>query len=110
MTIRTWQAELATVATVLGTVLVVTQAPVVEVIGSSAVLVSFAHVQVSDRLAEREAARDRPEVHCYAWARRYFITKEILWLGYFVSKGAWSALVGCALFLAYPAWRAWWRR
>lgn len=108
--IRTWQGELAVVAAVLGAVLFATKAPIVEIVGSGAVLASFAHGQVSDRLAEKEAARERPEVHCHAWARRYFLTKEALWLGYFVAKGAWSALVGCAVFLAYPAWRAWWRR
>ena len=32
-----------------------------------------------------------------------------LWLVYFVAKGAWSAIAGVALFLAYPLWRRWWR-
>ncbi len=107
---RTWQGELAVVGTVLGGVLLATHAPLVEVVGAGAVLASFAHGQVSDRLAEKEAARARPEVYCHAWARRYFLAKEALWLIYFVAKGAWSALVGCAVFLAYPAWRSWWRR
>lgn len=107
---RTWQGELAGVAIILGAVLLVTHAPWIEVVGSAAVLASFAHAQVSDRLAEREAARQTPDVHCHAWARRYFLVKEALWLVYFVTKGAWSALVGCAVFLAYPAWRTWWRR
>jgi hypothetical protein len=108
--IPTWVGELAVVAAVLGGVLLVTGAPWFELVGSCAVLASFAHGQVSDRLAEREAARTSPEVHCHAWARRYFLSKEALWLVYFVAKGAWSAFVGCAVFLAYPAWRTWWRR
>lgn len=107
---RTWVWELGTVALALVAVLLATHAPLVEVIGSGAVLASFAHGQVSDRLAERDAARAVPEVHCVAWARRYFLAKEALWLVYFVAKGAWSALVGCAVFLVYPAWRAWYRR
>lgn len=107
---RTWIWEMGTVALILAAVLLATHAPIVEVIGSGAVLASFAHGQVSDRLAERDAARAVPEVHCVAWARRYFLAKEALWLVYFVAKGAWSALVGCAVFLAYPAWRALYRR
>lgn len=107
---RTWVWELGTVGLILAVVLVATRAPLIEVIGAGAVLASFAHGQVSDRLAENEAARAKPEVHCHAWARRYFLAKEALWFGYFVAKGAWSALVGCVVFLAYPAWRAWYRR
>lgn len=95
---------------VLGLVLLVTHAPSIEMIGAGAVLASFAHGQVSNRLAEREAARTVPDVHCHAWAGRYFLLKELLWLVYFVAKGAWSALVGCVVFLAYPLWRTWWRR
>jgi hypothetical protein len=107
---RTWHFELLTVGLTLGAVLIATRAPLVEMVGSGAVLASFAHGQVSDRLAEKDAARAVPEVHCVAWARRYFLAKEALWLVYFVTKGAWSALVGCTVFLAYPAWRAWYRR
>jgi hypothetical protein len=106
---RTWVWELGTVGLILIAVLIATRAPLVELVGAGAVLASFAHGQVADRLAENEAARERPEVLCHAWARRYFLTKEVLWLVYFCAKGAWSALVGCAVFLAYPAWRAWYR-
>lgn len=107
---RTWQAEIGVVAAVLGGVLVVTGAPLIEMVGSGAVLASFAHGQVSERMAEKQAAMTTPDVACHAWSRRYFLAKEALWLAYFVAKGAWSALVGCAVFLAYPAWRAWWRK
>lgn len=38
------------------------------------------------------------------------VSKEALWTTYFIALHAWSALVGCALFLAYPLWRELWRR
>lgn len=106
---RTWPFELGFVATVLGAVVLATGAPAIEWVGSGAVLASFAHGQVADRLAEKDAARALPDVECHAWARRYFVSKEALWLVYFGAKGAWSALVGCAVFLAYPVWRSWWQ-
>jgi hypothetical protein len=107
--IRTWHVEAAGVAVVLATVTLATGARAVEWIGSLAVLASFMHGQVADRLAEREAARSSPDVHCHRWAGRYFAAKEALWLVYFVVHRSYAALAGVALFLAYPLWRRWWR-
>ncbi len=45
-----------------------------------------------------------------AWAMRYLVTKECIWVAYFVIHCAWSALVGAGLFLLYPLWRSWYRR
>lgn len=106
---RTWQLELGVVAGVLASVVFARGAPLIEWVAAAAVLASFAHGQVSDRLAEQEGLRERPAVECHAWARRYYVLKEALWAAFFFATGAWSALVGVALFLAYPAWRAWWR-
>lgn len=105
----TWQWEMIVVVGVLGAVGVVVHSPPIEMVGATAVVLSFAHGQVSDRMAEREAARERPNVECHAMARRYFVGKEALWFIYFAVKGSWSALVGVVVFLAYPIWRAWWR-
>ena len=107
---RTWQAELLAVAAVLATVVAVTDGGWLEVVGAGAVLLSFAHGQVADRLAEAEGERDVATVECHRWATRYFLGKETLWLAYFVAHRSWSALAGVALFLAYPAWRRWWLR
>lgn len=106
---KTWHIELAVVAAVLSAVALLSGGSLVEWIGTLAVLASFAHGQVSDRLAEREAARERPAVHCHRMSGRYFIAKEALWLSYFVTHRAWSALAGVLLFLLYPAWRRFWR-
>ena len=107
--IRTWQLELAAVAAILATITTATGGGGIELVGAAAVTLSFAHAQVADRLAEREAARARPSVDCHRWAARYLVGKEALWLAYFVAHRSWSALAGVALFLAYPAWRRWWR-
>ncbi len=73
------------------------------------VAVVLAAVVLSDRLAERKASRALPTVSYHKWIVRYFVMREAAWFAYFVTGRCWSALVGCALFLAYPAWRRWWR-
>lgn len=106
---KTWQAEAVAVAVVLAAVVLATGGVAREWIGAAGVLGSFLHGQVSDRLAEREAARSAPAVACHRWAGRYFVLREVAWLAYFATGRCWSALVGCAVFLAYPTWRRWWR-
>jgi len=114
---KTWQGEMLAVAVVLSTVVVITHGGWLELVGAGAVLLSFAHAQVADRLAEAEHDRQamsppgvvRDSVECHRWATRYLVGKESLWLLYFVVHRSWSALAGVGLFLAYPAWRRFWR-
>lgn len=101
--------EFAVVGVVLSVVVGITGGGIVEQVGSLAVLLSFGHAQVANRLAEREAAREHATVECHRWAARYFIGKEALWFVYFVLHHSWSALAGVGLFLVYPAWRRFWR-
>jgi hypothetical protein len=108
--IPTWTLELLAVALVLGPVWSATGSAWLELVGAVAVLLTFAHAQVADRMTEREARRSRPEVHCWRWSRRYFVAKEVLWFAYFAIHGSWSALVGVVVFLLYPLWRTWYRR
>lgn len=110
MKIRTWNLELAAVATILVIVAIATAGGWIELLGATAVSLSFAHAQVADRLAERDAAREHPSVTCHRWATRYLVSKETVWCVYFVAHRSWSALAGVALFLAYSPWRRWWRR
>lgn len=100
---------MAVVAAVLAGVAIATHGGPVEFLGAAAVILSFGHAQVADRLAEREGARAAPGVECHRWATRYLVGKETLWLAYFVAHRSWSALAGVGLFLTYPAWRRWWR-
>jgi hypothetical protein len=107
--VKTWHVEMAVVATILLLVVLVTHGGPLELVGAGAVLLSFAHGQVADRLAEREASRKHPSVDCHRWASRYFVGKESLWLLYFVAHHSWSALAGVGLFLVYTPWRRFWR-
>jgi hypothetical protein len=108
--LRTWQIEAAAALAVLSVVAIACGNRPIEWIGVLAVWLSFMHGQVSDRLVERQAELAAPDVHCWQWSRAYFAGKELLWVAYFVAHRSYSALVGCALFLAYPIWRAWYRR
>lgn len=110
MKFRTWQLESAVALAVLSVVAIACGNRPIEWIGVGAVWFSFMYGQVSDRMAEKQAAAVAPDVPCWRKARAYFIGKELLWAAYFVAHHSYSALVGCALFLAYPAWRAWYRR
>lgn len=106
---KTWQFEMLVVAAILVTVALATGGGPLELLGAGAVLLSFAHAQVADRLAEREASRARPSVECHRWATRYLVGKESLWLLYFVMHRSWAALAGVGLFIVYPLWRRFWR-
>ena len=81
-----------------------------EGVGAAAVWFGFSHCQVAERFREREAARAVPTVSCHRQLEVYFVGRELLWTTYFVMLGAWSALVGCAVFALYPVWRRYWRR
>lgn len=109
MTPRTWHVETLVVAAVLGTVALVSGGGWLELVGALAVLLSFGHASVSSRLQEREAARPDVTVDCHRWLTRYWVSKEALWLVYFVAHQSWSALAGVGLFLLHPVWRKWWR-
>jgi hypothetical protein len=106
--IRTWHLELAFAAFVLACVAAATGGWL-QWIAAAAVLGTFAHMQVGDRLQEREAAREQPTVECHALLARYLVAKEALWVAFFALSGSWTALAGVPLFLLYPFWRRWWR-
>lgn len=110
MKLRTWHGEWAFVIAVLSTVNLVTHAKAVEWIGAAAVLLSFGHAAISDRMAEKQAAMSQPDVECFRWSWRYFVGKETLWVAYFVLHRSYAALVGCGVFLLYPAWRRLYRK
>lgn len=107
---KTWHYEIAIVATWLAIVTELTGEGLAGWIGALAVLLTFGHVQVADRLAEAEARATEKRVHCERWLNRYLVGKEALWVTYFVAHRSWAALAGTVVFLAYPAWRRWRRR
>lgn len=111
---RTWQIESAFVLLVLALTALLSGRGRIEWIGVVAVWFTFMHASVSNRLEEMEAKRVQESglisVDCYRWSTRYLFLKEVCWLSYFLLLGAWSALVGTAIFLAYSPWRRLWRK
>jgi hypothetical protein len=107
---KTHYAEWAVVAVILAGVNLLTRAKAIEWIGAGAVLLSFGHASISDRMAEKQARMSAPDVECYRWSVRYFAGKEVLWVVYFIMHHSYSALVGCGVFLVYPFWRVVYRR
>ena len=107
---KTWHFENGAVAMVLLSVWLATGRKPIELLGAVAVFCGFCHASIAERMREREAARPVPSVECHAKSTWFFLAKEACWFGYFVTLGAWSALVGVALFGLYPVWRRVWRR
>lgn len=124
MKLRTWHLEGLAVATALvGALLAFGKAgDWREWVAALGVQLGFHHASVADRLREAEERRVRAglgtvndhaaataHVECVDMLQRYWVGKEIAWVVYFLAAGAVSALVGCAVFLAHPFWRRWYR-
>jgi len=112
--VQTWHVEFIVAATLLFGTALLSHKGLIEWIGVCAVLLTFGHAQIADRLHERESLRSQKsqsvEIECYWKLNYYFYAKEILWFIYFIYLGAYAALVGVGIFLLYPLWRKWWRR
>lgn len=112
--VQTYVIEYLVVSVVLVATAIISKKGFVEWIGVVAVFLTFGHASIAERLREREALRHLTrspiEVNCYWKLSYYFYAKEILWFAYFILIGAWSALAGVVLFLAYSPWRAYYRK
>lgn len=108
---KTWHVEMLVVAVILLVVNLIAQRLfTVEILGAVAVILTFGHAQIADRMAEQESLRDKPAVDCYKKLWYYFVGKELFWCLYFLLNHSYSALVGVLVFLAYPVWRGIYRR
>ena len=104
---KTWKIEMLVVAVILLIVNLLTHKLfTIEVLAAVAVLLTFGHAQIADRMAEQEGLREKPSVDCYKKLWYYFVGKEIFWCLYFFLNHSYSALVGVFVFLAYPMWRS----
>lgn len=107
---KTWQIEMLVVACILALItalkFIFTDAGPIELVGSIAVLASFGHMQIADRLREKAAQQPHPDVECHRWLSRYLLAKEILWVVFFFATGSYAALAGCFIFLFYQVWRS----
>lgn len=103
---KTWKVELLVVSLLLLIINIIRDNLfTVELLAAFAVILSFGHAQIADRLAEKEGQKETPDVSCYKKLRFYFIGKELFWCLYFFLNHSYSALVGVFIFLAYPFWR-----
>lgn len=107
---KTWKIETFVVAVVLVAQMLFTEFSTQEIIGSLAVLITFMHASVADRMQEKMAAQTNPEVECHKWLNRYFMSKEVLWIIYFILTGAFAAITGAIVFFLYPLWRKYYRK
>jgi hypothetical protein len=108
--LKTWHLETLVVAMILVVTNLLTRRGGFEWVGSLAVLLSFGHASIGDRLAERQLLMERPDVECYSKLIWYFVGKELCWIAYFLHTRSYPALVGCGVFLLHPPWRRWYRK
>lgn len=107
---KTWHYETLVVIFVLAGQLFFTHFHLTEIICAFAVLFTFQHAQIADRMQERQALQVKPDVECYRKSNRYFVAKELLWIVFFVMTKSFSALSGAIVFCLYPLWRKYWRK
>lgn len=111
---RTWVKEALVMATVLAlsTGLAAYQEgsfSLVHGLSFMAVLVTFLHAQVSDRLREYAEKLKPISPDCAYLERVYYLTKELLWVATFMAMRNYPALIGTVGFILYQRWRKWWR-
>ncbi|OHB24103.1 MAG: hypothetical protein A2542_02900 [Parcubacteria group bacterium RIFOXYD2_FULL_52_8] len=81
-----------------------------EWIGVLGVTLTFEYQVLSTYLREHAEAKKRKGNHkksdfIYKEIQVLFYVKEVIWITYFLTLGAYSALVGTILFILYGAWR-----
>lgn len=107
---KTWHYEILVVGCVLCLVTLIFANDSINWLTTLAILLTFNHAQIGDRLQERQASMDKPTVECYHKLHKLFIAKEVLWITVFLLSGIYAAIVGSVLFAAYPFWRKYYRR
>lgn len=107
---KTWRIEVIVVVIVLLIQLYFTHFKLNEIICSLAVLLTFCHAQIADRLQEQQEILTHKVVECYWKLKYYFIAKECLWIAFFILTHSYSAISGAILFSLYPIYRKIYRK
>ena len=100
-----WKYEALFVGAILVPVAIVSGGNLADWLGAAAVLLTFMHGQISFDFQEAQVKMPDPDVSCYRWSGRYFVSKEVLWIATFSVLQAWPLLVGTIIFASYPYWR-----
>lgn len=74
------------------------------------VFFGFCHGQVADRLREYAEGKEEVPPACMQKEKVYFLLKEAMWFGFFLSILNFTSLMGTLAFLLYPKWRAYYRK
>lgn len=107
---KTWHIEILIVGIILCTITAFIGNNVVNWITTLAVLLTFNHAQIGDRLQEKQGVMDKPTVECYWKLNRLFAAKEVTWIVAFVLMKNYAAIFGSILFALYPLWRKYYRK
>lgn len=107
---KTWHYEATIVLLILCLTVYLSGNQLIEYLGALAVFFTFMLIEIQDRTNEKEALKAVPDNECYHLAPYYLYLKELLWISYFICKGAHSAIIGSVIFLLYPWWRKAYRR
>lgn len=107
---RTWHKELLVVSVVLIITTMWFANDAINWITTLAVILTFQHAQIGDRLQERQQVMDKPTVECYWKLNKLFAAKEVCWITAFLLMRNYAAIVGGVLFALYPLWRRYYRK
>lgn len=107
---KTWHYELMIVTAILCAVTFLYQCTWTGWLTTLAVMLTFQHAQISDRLSEGQKFMTNPDVKCYWKLDKLFVLKELVWIITFFLLHSYAAIVGSILFAVYPVWRRIYRK
>jgi|SRR6478672_9648500 len=107
---KTWHYEIAVVAACLCTVTFLFSNDWANWITTVAILFTFNHGQIGDRLQEQQHNLSVKTVECYHKLNKLFAAKELLWITAFLIMNNYAAILGSVLFFLYPFWRKYYRK
>lgn len=102
---RTWHYEFIVFALVVCLTTWLFQNNAINWITTVAIMLTFNHAQIADRLQEDQQNKPSPTVPCYWKLNKLFIAKEIMWITAFFWMHNYAAIIGSVLFAIYPKWR-----
>jgi hypothetical protein len=110
MKIKTWHKETLIVGIILFLTTLLFSNNLINWVTTLAILITFNHAQIGDRLQERQDILSSKTVECYWKLNKLFALKEILWIVAFLMMDNYAAIVGSVLFFIYPFWRKFYRK
>ncbi len=96
--IKTWHIEITVIALVLAVINLLFANNLVNWITTVAILLSFNHGQIGDRLQEQQTVMTVKTVECYHKLNKLFGAKEIVWIVAFLLMKNYVAIAGSFLF------------